>query len=230
MARAGRACAAPWDQPRARRRHLHELAVHGIHASMGTTVSLAGASGYAGGELLRLLLGHPGLELGALAAGSERRPAGHGAAPVAARRWPTGRFVATDAGDAGRGRPRLPGPAARGVRGARGRSCPPTSRSSTSAPTSGWPTPPPGPPTTAATHAGTWTVRAARAARGARAEIAASTPGRQPRLLRDRGHPRRSPRCSPPAWSSRPTSSWSAPRGTSGAGRQAERPAARPAR
>jgi N-acetyl-gamma-glutamyl-phosphate reductase len=37
---------------------------------MGLTVSLAGASGYAGGELLRLLLGHPGLELGALAAGA----------------------------------------------------------------------------------------------------------------------------------------------------------------
>jgi N-acetyl-gamma-glutamyl-phosphate reductase len=37
---------------------------------MGMTVSIAGASGYAGGELLRLLLGHPSLELGALAAGA----------------------------------------------------------------------------------------------------------------------------------------------------------------
>lgn len=37
---------------------------------MGLTVSLAGASGYAGGELLRLLLAHPGLEIGTLAAGS----------------------------------------------------------------------------------------------------------------------------------------------------------------
>jgi N-acetyl-gamma-glutamyl-phosphate reductase len=37
---------------------------------MGCTVSLAGASGYAGGELLRLLLGHPTLEIGALAAGA----------------------------------------------------------------------------------------------------------------------------------------------------------------
>ncbi len=35
---------------------------------MGTTVSVAGASGYAGGELLRLVLGHPGLELGAVCA------------------------------------------------------------------------------------------------------------------------------------------------------------------
>ena len=37
---------------------------------MGRTAAVAGASGYAGGELLRLLLGHPGLSLGAVAAGS----------------------------------------------------------------------------------------------------------------------------------------------------------------
>ncbi len=37
---------------------------------VGVTVSVAGASGYAGGELLRLLLGHPEVELGVLAAGS----------------------------------------------------------------------------------------------------------------------------------------------------------------
>ncbi|HEX4018309.1 MAG TPA: N-acetyl-gamma-glutamyl-phosphate reductase [Frankiaceae bacterium] len=37
---------------------------------MGVTVAVAGASGYAGGELLRLLIGHPEVELGALAAGS----------------------------------------------------------------------------------------------------------------------------------------------------------------
>jgi N-acetyl-gamma-glutamyl-phosphate reductase len=36
---------------------------------MGVTVAVAGASGYAGGELLRLLAGHPGLDLGPLAAG-----------------------------------------------------------------------------------------------------------------------------------------------------------------
>lgn len=35
---------------------------------MGTTVSVAGASGYAGGELLRLLAGHPDLEIGPLTA------------------------------------------------------------------------------------------------------------------------------------------------------------------
>ena len=37
---------------------------------MGMTAAVAGASGYAGGELLRLLLGHPDLELGALCAGA----------------------------------------------------------------------------------------------------------------------------------------------------------------
>jgi N-acetyl-gamma-glutamyl-phosphate reductase len=37
---------------------------------MGLQVAVAGASGYAGGELLRLVLGHPDLELGAVCAGA----------------------------------------------------------------------------------------------------------------------------------------------------------------
>ncbi|NUU22029.1 MAG: N-acetyl-gamma-glutamyl-phosphate reductase [Streptomycetaceae bacterium] len=37
---------------------------------MGVTAALAGASGYAGGEILRLLLGHPQFEIGTLTAGS----------------------------------------------------------------------------------------------------------------------------------------------------------------
>jgi N-acetyl-gamma-glutamyl-phosphate reductase len=37
---------------------------------VGTTVAVAGASGYAGGELLRLVLGHPELTLGPVAAGA----------------------------------------------------------------------------------------------------------------------------------------------------------------
>ena len=37
---------------------------------MSFTVAVAGASGYAGGEVLRLLLGHPEAEIGALTAGS----------------------------------------------------------------------------------------------------------------------------------------------------------------
>ena len=35
---------------------------------MGTTVAVAGASGYAGGELLRLLSAHPELEVGPVTA------------------------------------------------------------------------------------------------------------------------------------------------------------------
>ena len=64
---------------------------------MGMTASVAGASGYAGGELLRLLLAHPGLEVGPLAAGaSAGQPVTdlHPQLPVLADR----RFVATDAG------------------------------------------------------------------------------------------------------------------------------------
>jgi N-acetyl-gamma-glutamyl-phosphate reductase len=37
---------------------------------MSVSVAVAGASGYAGGEILRLLLGHPEVEVGALTAGS----------------------------------------------------------------------------------------------------------------------------------------------------------------
>jgi N-acetyl-gamma-glutamyl-phosphate reductase len=44
---------------------------------MGTTAAVVGASGYAGGELLRLLLGHPELEVSAVAAaGNAGRPLG----------------------------------------------------------------------------------------------------------------------------------------------------------
>ena len=38
---------------------------------MTFTISVAGASGYAGGELLRLAQAHPELRLGALAAGAK---------------------------------------------------------------------------------------------------------------------------------------------------------------
>ena len=44
---------------------------------MGTTAAILGASGYAGGELIRLVLGHPSLELGPLVAGVLGRPRRH---------------------------------------------------------------------------------------------------------------------------------------------------------
>jgi len=54
---------------------MNELALGCIMMGMTTSVAIAGASGYAGGEILRLLLGHPRLrsgelEIGALTAGS----------------------------------------------------------------------------------------------------------------------------------------------------------------
>ena len=64
-------------QPRPRRPRLRIGADADDHAclcmimQMSTIrVAVAGASGYAGGELLRLLLGHPAVEIGALTAGS----------------------------------------------------------------------------------------------------------------------------------------------------------------
>ena len=57
---------------------------------MGFRVAVAGASGYAGGEVLRLLLGHPEVEIGALTAGSQRRGAARRAPAAPACRWPTG--------------------------------------------------------------------------------------------------------------------------------------------
>ena len=44
---------------------------------MGTRVAVAGASGYAGGELLRLLAGHPELEIARGHRGQQRGQAGH---------------------------------------------------------------------------------------------------------------------------------------------------------
>ena len=63
---------------------------------MGVTVAVAGASGYAGGELLRLLDAHPTIALGALAAQSSAgEPVGtvHPQLPALGER----RFVATEA-------------------------------------------------------------------------------------------------------------------------------------
>src|SRR5438128_11337101 len=47
---------------------MHELASWCIISLMGVRVAVAGASGYAGGELLRLLAGHPEFEVTAATA------------------------------------------------------------------------------------------------------------------------------------------------------------------
>ena len=57
------------DSAAAPRGAANELAPSCIITHMTTRVAVAGASGYAGGELLRLLLGHPDVEIGALTAG-----------------------------------------------------------------------------------------------------------------------------------------------------------------
>ena len=90
---------------------------------MGIRVAVAGASGYAGGELLRLIAGHPEFDLVAATAHSQA-----GRRVGAVHPQLTGLDLvlgATDPADPGRRRPGLPGPAARRVGGARGRSCRP---------------------------------------------------------------------------------------------------------
>jgi N-acetyl-gamma-glutamyl-phosphate reductase len=49
---------------------MHEVVMHGILMRVAVRIAVAGATGYAGGELLRLLLGHPEVEIGALTAGA----------------------------------------------------------------------------------------------------------------------------------------------------------------
>ena len=83
------------------------------------TAAVAGASGYAGGEILRLLLGHPDLRIGALTAASNagtRLGAVHPHLRPLADRI----LLETTPETAGRPRRRLPRPAARRLGGPRG--------------------------------------------------------------------------------------------------------------
>ncbi len=68
-ARGWRASAAPGLRV-GRASATGAVSAYAYTASVTLTVSIAGASGYAGGELLRLVSGHPELHLGALAAGN----------------------------------------------------------------------------------------------------------------------------------------------------------------
>ncbi len=154
---------------------------------MGIRVAVAGASGYAGGELLRLIAGHPELELVAATAHSPGRAARRRRAPAAHR--PRPRLRRDRPGAAGRRRPGLPGPAARAVGGARRpapgrgqgrrpRRRPPAARRAGLGRT-----------TTAAPHAGTWTYGLPELP-GQRRLDRRRRPGRQHRLLRRGHHPR----------------------------------------
>ena len=124
---------------------------------MGTTVAVAGASGYAGGELLRLLAGHPELDVGpatAHASAGERLGSVHPHLVSLADRV----LGADRAGHPGRRRPGLPRPAARASPPRSPRSC----RRDVQVVDLGADhrlrrRRPPGRATTAATHAGTWT-------------------------------------------------------------------------
>ncbi len=78
---------------------------------------MAGASGYAGGEILRLLLAHPQFEIGAVTAASSAGARLGGVHPHLSR-WPTA-SSRHDGRDPGGPRRRLPRPAARPLGGPR---------------------------------------------------------------------------------------------------------------
>ena len=107
-----RAPIRPGDEPAVGRIDLSRSC---IHAAMSVRVAVAGASGYAGGELLRLVLGHPELELAAVCASASAGRPVTDAAP-APRRSCGPRLRPDRPGPAGRRRPGLPRPAARRVR------------------------------------------------------------------------------------------------------------------
>ena len=202
---------------------MHDICI--VMHMTAFSVAVAGASGYAGGEVLRLLLGHPGLEIGTLTGASN---AGERSAPCS-RTWcrsPTGSLradrpaetlaghdvvvLALPHGQSGplaaqlgerhrrdRLRCRLP---------ARGRR--PRGSGSTAASTPG-----PGPTGCPSCPASAQLLRGA-------------TPGRRARLLPDGLHPRPGPGARAPAWSS-PTSWWSPPAAPPAPGKAAKTAPAR---
>ena len=154
---------------------------------MGTTVAVAGASGYAGGELLRLLAGHPELELGrgdrarqrrrsrlgvgAPAPGRPGRPDASAPTDPAALAEADLVFLALPHGAVGRGRRA---------------SCRPTVRVVDLGADHRLRDPPAWAAYYGGAHAGAWTYGLPELP-GQRAPIAAGDPGRRHRLLRG-GH------------------------------------------
>ena len=153
---------------------------------MGVRVAVAGASGYAGGELLRLIAGHPDLELGPVTAGTNA-----GAAVTALHPHLAGladrSLRGNRSGPARLGRSRLPRPASRRVRGHGG---PPARGRRGHRPERQLPALRPGEldgllPTE---HAGRWVYGLPELPGGPRADRGRPA-GRGPGLLRDRDHP-----------------------------------------
>ena len=156
--------ATPWPRQQRRRgrparlttppTRLIGICVYSSRAlSAPIVAAVVGASGYAGGEVVRLLLGHPRLEVGPLLRRRQRRPAGHRPAPAVSRRWPTARSSRptstrsprpTSSSSPCRTASRAPWP----------RPCRRARWSSTSGPTTVSTGPTPGPATTAATGPG----------------------------------------------------------------------------
>ena len=107
-----------------------------VSAAQTWTVGVTGATGYAGGEVCRLLAGHPNLRLAGVHANSS---AGRRLGELQPHLLPYADMMVqpSDAGVAGGLRRRRPGAAARGVRGDRRAAARPTPSSSTAAPTTG---------------------------------------------------------------------------------------------
>ena len=171
-------------------------------------IAVAGASGYAGGELLRLLLAHPEVEIGALTGALQR--GGEARAPCSRTCLPLADRVLepTSARDPGRPRRRLPRPPARSVRRDR-----PAARrrpwSSTAAPTSGSPTTADWERFYGGEHAGSWPYGLPELG-DQRAHLDRRDAHRRPRLLPDRLEPRPRAGRRARASSTRPAS-WSSP-------------------
>ena len=155
-----------------------------------TSVAVAGASGYAGGEILRLLLGHPAYADGRLTIGALTAAASAGT--TLAEHHPhllplAGRVLEpTDARRAGRPRRGVPRRCRTGTRPRWPSSSARTPWSSTAAPTSGSPTPAAWERFYGSAARRQLALRAARAARRTR-PAARRHADRRARLLSDRG-------------------------------------------
>ena len=188
---------------------------------MAYRAAVVGGSGYTGAELLRLLAGHPEIEVAPGHRRLQRGRRGGRPLPVARRRLRGPDLRGGEPDRARRPRPRVPVPAARPVPGASPATwSTPSATWSTSAPTSGSRSP--------TTSSGTANAHTApelieRFAFGMpelyRDEIVGAAARRVARAATRRPRRSRWRRCWPPAWWSRPGIVVDAVSGVSGAGR-----------